>query len=74
MNHLASNYPNPLAKILYVPMCGNCKQNGHTADECNAPKKFDPRDNDGYIKPDPSPKLVLIPEESNRGVNRNVNG
>ena len=67
MGHIAPNCPNSIAKVSYIPMCGNCKQNGHTADECNAPKKFGPRDNDGYVKPDPTPKLVLISKESNRG-------
>ena len=71
MGHIAPNCPNPMAKISYVPMCSNYKQNGHTADECNAPKKFGPKDNDDYVKPDPTSKLVLIPEESNRRINHN---
>ena len=73
MDHIAPNCPNPMAEVSYVLMCGNFKQNGHIAYECNAPKKIGLRDNDGYVKPDSTPKLVLISEESNRGVNRNIN-
>ena len=73
MGHIAPNCPNPMAEISYISMCINCKQNGHTADECNAPKRAGPRDNDGYVKRDPTAKLVLILEESNSGVNHNVN-
>ena len=73
MGHIAPNCPNPMAEISYIPLCGNCKQNGHTSEECNAPKRAGSRDNDGYVKRDPTAKLVLIPEESNTSVHRNVN-
>ena len=73
MGHIAPNCPNPMAEISYIPLCGNCKQNGHTSEECNAPKRAGPRDNDGYVKRDPTAKLVLIPEKSNTSVHRNVN-
>ena len=73
MGHIAPNCPNPMVEISYVPICGNCKQNGHTVNECSAPKKFGPRNNNGYVKHDPTTKLILILEESNMGINRNVN-
>ena len=73
MDHIAPNCPNLVAEVLYVPMCGNCKQNGHTTNECNAPKMVGPRDSDGYVKRNPIAKLVFVPEESNMEVNRNVN-
>ena len=73
MGHIVPNCPNPMAEISYIPLCGNCKQNGHTSEECNAPKRAGPRDNDGYVKRDPTAKLVLIPKEFNTSVHCNMN-
>jgi hypothetical protein len=64
------------------PLCGNCKQNGHTAEECNGPKREGPRDNNnngqGNNSRDNSAKLVQLPDDydmkSNNNNNNNNNG
>jgi hypothetical protein len=71
--HISTNCPNPRAHVPYIPICGNCKQNGRTAEECNGPRQAGPRDNDGYVKRDNTPKLVLISKENGNNANRNVN-
>jgi hypothetical protein len=70
---ISTNCPNPRVHVPYIPSCGNCKQNGHTAEECNGPRQAGPRDNDGYVKRDNTPKLVLLSEENGNNANRNVN-
>lgn len=42
--YYASECPNPSASKDYAPMCGNCKQFGHTTGQCNAPFNFNNRD------------------------------
>jgi hypothetical protein len=71
--HISTNCPNPRTHVPYIPICGNCKQNGHTAEECNGPRQAGPRDNDGYVKRNNTPKLVLLSEENGNNANRNVN-
>jgi hypothetical protein len=71
--HISTNCPNPRAHVPYIPICGNCKQNSHTAKEYNGPRQVGPRDNDGYVKRDNIPNLVLISEENGNNANRNVN-
>ena len=66
--HISTNCPNPM--VPYIPICGNCKQNGYMAKECNGPRQAGPRDNDGYVKRDNIPKLVLISEENGNNANR----
>jgi hypothetical protein len=80
--HIKPNYPNARASIPYIPLCGNCKQNGHTAEECNGPKREGPRDNNnngqGNNSRDNSAKLVQLPDDydmkSNNNNNNNNNG
>jgi hypothetical protein len=52
---------------------GIAKQNGHTIEEYNGPHQDGPRDNDGYVKRDNTPKLVQLSEENGNNANRNVN-
>jgi hypothetical protein len=80
--HIKPNCPNARANIPYIPLCGNCKQNGHTAEECNGPKREGPRDNNnngqGNNSRDNSAKLVQLSDDydmkSNNNNNNNNNG
>ena len=38
--HYASECPNPDFSEDYAPICGNCKQSGHTTNQCNAPFNY----------------------------------
>jgi len=49
MGHYARNCPNIKASIPYVPLCGNYNQVSHTAEECNGPKRENPRNNNGLV-------------------------
>lgn len=42
--HYASECLNPRASDDYAPICGNCKQSGHTYQQCNAPFNYNNRD------------------------------
>ena len=41
--HYAKECPNLAFAKDYAPICGNCKQSGHTIDQCNAPFNFNNR-------------------------------
>jgi hypothetical protein len=80
--YIKPNCPNARASIPYIPICGNCKQNGHTAEECNGPRREGPRDNNNGNNNnnqnnnfrDNSAKLVLLPDDYNVNSNNNTNG
>ncbi|HYP42983.1 MAG TPA: hypothetical protein VEQ18_03080, partial [Candidatus Nitrosocosmicus sp.] len=62
--HISTYCTNPCPSDAFALICGNCKQNGHRAEECNAPRKNGPRDGEGYNqKNDTSPKIILIQED-----------
>ena len=41
--HYANECPNQSFIEDYAPICRNCKQSGHTTDQCNAPFNFNNR-------------------------------
>ena len=43
LGHFAHDCPNPAYNEDYAPICGNCKQSGHTTEQCNAPFNFNNR-------------------------------
>ena len=43
IGHYASESPNQAYIEDYAPICGNCKQSGHSIDQCNAPFNFNNR-------------------------------
>lgn len=59
----------------YTPLCGNCKQAGHTAEECNGSRREGPRNNNGQsCNNDTSAKLVLVSSDYPiNGQNNNCN-
>jgi hypothetical protein len=76
--HIKPNCPNARISIPYISICGNCKQNGHTAEEYNGPRREGPRDNNdnnnqGNKSRDNSAKLVLLPNDYNMNSNNNSN-
>jgi len=67
--HISTNCSNARAQVDYVPLCGNCNQNGRTAKECNGPHRNESQDGYNNKRKDNSPKIVLLDDEASRSNN-----
>jgi hypothetical protein len=67
IDHYRSNCPHPKREVGYIPLCGRCRQQGHTANECTAPKPMSSSSERDWNKA----KQVEFQEEKN--VAKNVN-
>ena len=56
--HLANKCPNERVREDYAPICGNCKQSGHTYQECNAP--FNPNNRDQKVQSEEKGRLQQV--------------